>query len=232
MANLIPKELDALIKEYLTDGVLTAQERRVILKKAEKLNLDVEEVDLYLEAQVQKIKKSDMEADIRRKGQTCPFCGENVPPLTDKCPYCEHIITTEATDDLKSIIEELEAAIENLKAIAHKKVSELSVASFRTNGETETEAINKFNYAKAHENDKFYEQKAKVERCIRRAKTYYGSNPKIKLLIEDVEAEIKEAQNHINAIDKKRKKKNMIIGICFLVFFLTIIILAGVLGSK
>ena len=32
--NLIPEELDALIKEYLTDGVLTDKERQVILKKA------------------------------------------------------------------------------------------------------------------------------------------------------------------------------------------------------
>lgn len=31
--NLIPEELDALIKEYLTDGVLTDKERQVILKR-------------------------------------------------------------------------------------------------------------------------------------------------------------------------------------------------------
>ena len=31
--NLIPEELNALIQEYLTDGVLTVKERQVVLKK-------------------------------------------------------------------------------------------------------------------------------------------------------------------------------------------------------
>ena len=32
--NLIPEELQALIQQYLTDGVLTDKERQVILRKA------------------------------------------------------------------------------------------------------------------------------------------------------------------------------------------------------
>ena len=43
--NLIPEELDALIQEYLTDGVLTDKERAVILKKAEGMGLDRDEID-------------------------------------------------------------------------------------------------------------------------------------------------------------------------------------------
>ena len=38
--NLIPKELDQLIQEFLTDGILTDKERAVILKKAEGMGLD------------------------------------------------------------------------------------------------------------------------------------------------------------------------------------------------
>ena len=53
--NLIPEELNALIQQYLTDGVLTDKERQVILKKAEKMGLDRDEIDLYLDAEVQKI---------------------------------------------------------------------------------------------------------------------------------------------------------------------------------
>ena len=34
--QLIPEELQALIDQYLTDGVLTEKERAVILKKAER----------------------------------------------------------------------------------------------------------------------------------------------------------------------------------------------------
>ena len=56
MANkLIPEELQALIQQYLTDGVLTDKERTVILKKAEGMGLDRDEIDLYLDAEVQKL---------------------------------------------------------------------------------------------------------------------------------------------------------------------------------
>ena len=55
MANLIPEELDALIQQYLTDGVLTDKERQVILNKADKMGLDRDEIDLYLDAEIQKI---------------------------------------------------------------------------------------------------------------------------------------------------------------------------------
>ena len=53
--KLIPEELDALIQEYLTDGVLTEKERKVILKKAVGMGLDSDEIDLYLDAQIQKL---------------------------------------------------------------------------------------------------------------------------------------------------------------------------------
>ena len=65
--QLIPEELDALIKEYLTDGVLTDKERQVILKKAVGMGLDRDEIDLYLDAQVQKI---DQATDAAARKQT------------------------------------------------------------------------------------------------------------------------------------------------------------------
>lgn len=48
------KEFEDLLKEYLTDGVISTQERQVLLKKAQKLGYDVDEVDLYIDAQLQK----------------------------------------------------------------------------------------------------------------------------------------------------------------------------------
>lgn len=64
--KLIPEELDALIQEYLTDGVLTDKERQVILKKAVSMGLDRDEIDLYLDAQVQKIDQATDAAENRR----------------------------------------------------------------------------------------------------------------------------------------------------------------------
>lgn len=110
-----PKEFEDLLQEYLTDGIITAKERQVLLRKAEKLGLDVEEVDLYIDAQQQ---KADQEVDAavrKQRGQTCPFCGGSVPDLTDKCPHCGQHITVQANEELKEIIDQLEDALVDLK---------------------------------------------------------------------------------------------------------------------
>ncbi len=114
--NLIPEELNALIQEYLTDGVLTDKERQVILNKAEKMGLERDEIDLYLDAQVQKIDQQTDTAVRRAKGKTCPYCGAPIPQLADKCPACGQFITPEASDELKEIIENLEEALVQFKS--------------------------------------------------------------------------------------------------------------------
>ena len=114
--NLIPEELDALIQEYLTDGVLTDKERAVILKKAEGMVLDHDEIDLYLDAQVQKIDQATDAVVRRQKSKACPYCGASIPQLTDKCPECGQFITPEASEELQDILEHLEEALVSLKS--------------------------------------------------------------------------------------------------------------------
>ena len=116
MANLIPEELNALIQQYLTDGVLTDKERQVILNKAEKMGLARDEIDLYLDAEVQKIDQQTDAAVRKQKGKACPYCGAPIPQLADKCPACGQFITPEASDELKEIIDNLEEALVQLKS--------------------------------------------------------------------------------------------------------------------
>lgn len=127
MANkLIPEELDALIQEYLTDGILTPKEREVILKKAEKMNLDREEMELYLDAQIQKIEQATDAAERKKKGKLCPFCNKPIPQLAEKCPFCEEIITPEANKELQEILDNLEEALVALKSgwnLEHSKAT-------------------------------------------------------------------------------------------------------------
>ena len=185
--NLIPEELNALIQQYLTDGVLTDKERQVILKKAEKMGLDRDEIDLYLDAEVQKIDQQTDAAVRNQKGKTCPFCGGSVPQLTDKCPHCGENITPEASKELQKIFNNLEEALIDLKSGRDIEIS-----------------------------------KASVERFARKAKMYYGSNPKIQKLLLGVENEVIE-------VEKKRKKsdRNDIIG---LVAIFILLIAMSVLG--
>lgn len=166
--NLIPEELNALIQEYLTDGVLTDKERSVILNKAEKMGLDRDEIDLYLDAQVQKIDQATDAAVRRQKGKTCPYCGGSVPQLTDKCPHCGENITAQASEELQEIFDNLEEALVDMKA-----------------GKDITRS------------------KATVERYARKAKMYYGSNPKIQKLLAEIENEIITTEKRIVKEEKK-----------------------------
>ena len=115
MANY-PKELVDLLEQYLTDGVMTSKEREVLLRKAEAMNVDKDEFDLYIDAEIQKI---DQKADaIKRqsKGKLCPFCEASIPMLADKCPECGGNITPQATKELEEIIDKLEDALVNFKS--------------------------------------------------------------------------------------------------------------------
>ena len=157
--NLIPEELNALIQQYLTDGVLTDKERQVILNKAEKMGIDRDEIDLYLDAEVQKIDQQTDAAVRKQKGKTCPFCGGSVPQLTDKCPHCGENITPEASSELQEIVDNLEEALVDFKS-----------------------------------GNDIAKSKATVERFMRKAKLYYGNNPKIQKLLEEVEMESAKAE--------------------------------------
>ena len=169
----IPQELDDLIQEYLTDGIISAKERQVLLDKAMSLGLNVDEVDLYIDAQQQKADQAVAAAMNKRRGKTCPYCGSSIPELTDKCPNCGGNITPEASKELEEIFEELEEALVNFKS-----------------GDA----------------DSISRSKAEVERYVRKAKMYYGNNPKVQRMLEEVEAESAAADEEM-----KKNARNKLI---------------------
>ena len=113
---MVPKELDELIKEYLTDGIITSKERQVLLKKAQQMGLDVDEIDLYIDAQQQKVDQAAEATKRKARGKSCPFCGAVIPLLADKCPECGKAITPEASKELEEIFDNLENALVEFKS--------------------------------------------------------------------------------------------------------------------
>lgn len=176
--GIVPEELDNLIQEYLSDGIISDKERKVLLNKAQALGLNIDEVDLYIDAQQQKADQSVAAAVSKRRGKTCPFCGESIPELTDKCPYCGKNITPEASEELKSLIYNLQHYLEYYI-------------------ERPTDA-----------------RKAEIESYIRKAKMYYGNNPKVQYLVEETEESIKAK----NAKVKKTLRIIFIGWACFMLF--------------
>ena len=192
--NLIPEELNALIQQYLTDGVLTGKERQVILNKAEKMGLDRDEIDLLLDAEIQKIEQAADASARQRKGKTCPYCGGAVPQLAEKCPHCDENITAQASEELQEIFDNLEEALVEMKSGRDLRRS-----------------------------------KATVERYIRKAKMYYGNNPKVQKILEEVESESVKVEKKVKS---KTLKDNILksrafsglLSIAFSLFVLFIII--------
>lgn len=188
----IPQELDDLIKEFLTDGIISVKERQVLLNKAQALGLNLDEVDLYIDAQQQKADQAVATIMNQRKGNTCPYCGAPIPLLADKCPSCGQFITPESSKDLEEIFNHLEDALVKFKSC-----------------------------------DNTAENQANVERYIRKAKMYYSNNPKIKLLLQEVENEIEDANEKEE--ESKRKAWNVV---KIEVIIAAIIIIICVIGAN
>lgn len=80
------------------------------------MGLDRDEIDLYLDAQMQKIDQATDAAIRKRKSKSCPYCGASIPELADKCPECGQFISPEASKELEEILENLEEALVDMKS--------------------------------------------------------------------------------------------------------------------
>jgi len=94
------EKLEKFIEMALMDGELTEKEKQILFKKAEALDIDLDEFEMVLEAKLyekqQSIKsektetiaapKSDKYGDIKK----CPACGAMTQSFQTKCPDCGH----------------------------------------------------------------------------------------------------------------------------------------------
>ena len=92
-------QLEKLIKLALSDGLLTNKEKEIILRKAEKLGEDVDEVEIYLEniisnpSQVSLVNNDSVKENTTSKEgeiKKCPSCGSIVESFKIKCVDCGH----------------------------------------------------------------------------------------------------------------------------------------------
>lgn len=112
---IYPNELLELLNEYLTDRVITRQERNVLLRKAQSLGVDPEEFDLYIQAQLQKLSLQSNVDKSSMKGKKCPYCGEILPELVDVCPSCENHVNRQGSQNLNELIAKIEEALIELR---------------------------------------------------------------------------------------------------------------------
>jgi len=122
-------EIENLINMALADDEVTEKERAIILRKAEALGFDRDEVEMILDGKIALMKKeqakqivpplqqtqisenkSNKEGDIKK----CPACGAHVHSFVSKCGDCGHEFRNiEAVSSIKALHLELQKGEED-----------------------------------------------------------------------------------------------------------------------
>ena len=108
---MFSEDLNKLIEASLVDGVITDQERAVIRKRALLEGADPDEVDLMLDAEVQKISKK---ASPEKQGtlKKCPACGAIYEAGDVKCSQCGYVfVNVDANKSSQLLAQKLEQII-------------------------------------------------------------------------------------------------------------------------
>jgi tetratricopeptide (TPR) repeat protein len=109
-SNMHP-EIENLINIALADGTVTPKEREIIFRKAEQLNLDLDEVEMVLEGRISMLKSSSKNTSTNKAGDLikCPSCGSQTDSFSTKCADCGHEFRgMKASSTIKELANKLE----------------------------------------------------------------------------------------------------------------------------
>jgi hypothetical protein len=84
-------DLENLMNIALADGEVSEKKRAIILRKAEALGEDKDEVEMILEGKLAQLKKQAKSSQ-ESAGNIikCPQCKADIPSFTTKCEFCGH----------------------------------------------------------------------------------------------------------------------------------------------
>jgi len=150
-------EIEKLIDLALADGEITDKERSVILKKAEKLGEDLDEVDMIIESKVHKSQPRKKKVEDLN---LCPSCGEVISGLSKTC-ICGYVINSNDFKNSRSLEESVET-LENL------------IVKIRT-------------YGRGSSKSELEGLISQIEKEVRYVNTRYGGNSDIQKLIKNLE---------------------------------------------
>lgn len=96
------QEIEKLTALALSDRVLTKMERQTIVYKASRMGISRDHTNYYLQAKLKERRRSSIKEDLR----DCPYCGAQIPLVSDECLFCgkplEHIAPILiASDDIE-----------------------------------------------------------------------------------------------------------------------------------
>lgn len=116
--NYFSPELEKLISIVLTDGNVTDQEKQVLYKKAIALGVDIDELEIVLNARMAESGKAITPQSKKRvtsssASKKCSGCGAPLDPSKLKCPDCGQEYTSAATQELLDKLDEVDVEYRN-----------------------------------------------------------------------------------------------------------------------
>jgi hypothetical protein len=111
-------DIENLMNMALADGEITEKERSILLRKAEALGEDIDEVEMILEGKLSLLKKqSSKPANSPESAGNiikCPQCKANIPSFSTNCEFCGHEFRNlSVSNSVKQFFEKLEALDNN-----------------------------------------------------------------------------------------------------------------------
>lgn len=197
--HIYSEKLEALIKNILADGEITEKERVVLHNCAETEGVDADEIDVYIDGELDKIHNEQQKA--KAQVRKCPACGEIIPILSRICPLCGNAVDDKETGNLQELIQSIENNLVSVKEI---------LSSFQ-NG------IGYFDIFFSNRDKEYVGKRATFEKDIRKARVYYGEDKKVQLLINELEEELNVVEKYYN---KYQKRKKIAKTIALILFFL------------
>ena len=104
--------MEALIEATIQDGVLTDQEKAVLVKRAQKEGIDVDELDVYIQSLLQKRQQLAVAAEIKAEKSNitgtvkrCVRCGGFIPLGDAVCPDCGFAFSDNTEGNAVSILQ-------------------------------------------------------------------------------------------------------------------------------
>jgi ribosomal protein L32 len=197
-------EIENLINMALADGEVTEKERAIILRKAESLGIDKDEVEMILEAKLHQLQKRANESK-KENVNKCPSCGEIIHGLSQVCSSCGYVlnkstIAGQNSKGLSDSIHQLENLIIDVKSSPKPSFGDRLKIIVLTYFSLGLYLIyRKFAHKKG---DSFENLVAKCEKEARLIKVHYGEDKKVKLLLDELNGEI-------DKIGKERKKLSL-----------------------
>ena len=95
-------ELEKFIDFAVTDGEVTEKEKTILIRKAEELGVDLDEMEMVLDAKLHMAKKeaqpkeapkqeTPAPAPSQESSSTtkCPQCAAAIESFSTRCPYCD-----------------------------------------------------------------------------------------------------------------------------------------------